>query len=135
MCLRFRRGVPGTWPSTEESIPVAAAKITKLKLRKQEVRLSLSAAGHGEEILVESPLVGRHQLRNVALAIAAAEELSKAGILGITPDSIERGIRETRWPGRFQVLACAPGLAGDRARCGAQSGGCVGATFCPFGAL
>src|SRR6202008_2845279 len=26
----------------------------------------------GEEILVESPLVGRHQLRNVALAIAAA---------------------------------------------------------------
>ena len=29
----------------------------------------------GKQILVESPLVGRHQLRNVALAIAAAEEL------------------------------------------------------------
>ena len=60
----------------------------------------------GEEILVESPLVGRHQLRNVALAIAAAEELAaKVRISGITPQSIERGIRETRWPGRFQVLA------------------------------
>jgi dihydrofolate synthase / folylpolyglutamate synthase len=59
----------------------------------------------GKQILVETPLVGRHQLRNMALAIAAAEELSKKGIAGITSESIERGIRETRWPGRFQVLA------------------------------
>ena len=59
----------------------------------------------GKQILVETPLVGRHQLRNVALAVAAAEELSKLGLAGITPESIERGIRETRWPGRFQVLA------------------------------
>ena len=57
----------------------------------------------GKEILVETPLVGRHQLRNVALAIAAAEQLSKQGF-AITPESIERGIRETRWPGRFQVI-------------------------------
>jgi len=56
-----------------------------------------------KQILVETPLVGRHQLRNVALAIAAAEELGKQG-LPITPESIERGIRETRWPGRFQVI-------------------------------
>jgi dihydrofolate synthase/folylpolyglutamate synthase len=58
----------------------------------------------GKEILIESSLVGRHQLRNVALAIAAAEGLSKKGIPGITPNSVERGIRETRWPGRFQVV-------------------------------
>jgi dihydrofolate synthase/folylpolyglutamate synthase len=63
----------------------------------------------GAEILVETPLVGRHQLRNVALAVAAAEELSKLGIAGIKPQSIERGIRETRWPGRFQVLRPRPG--------------------------
>jgi dihydrofolate synthase / folylpolyglutamate synthase len=59
----------------------------------------------GTEILAETPLVGRHQLRNVALAVAAAEELSKLGFAGITAQSIERGIRETRWPGRFHVLA------------------------------
>ena len=58
----------------------------------------------GRQILVDTPLVGRHQLRNVALAIAAAEELSKQGF-AITPKSIELGIRQTRWPGRFQVLA------------------------------
>jgi dihydrofolate synthase / folylpolyglutamate synthase len=62
----------------------------------------------GKKILVETRLVGRHQLRNVALAVAAAQELRKQG-LPITAESIERGIRETRWPGRFQVLATRPG--------------------------
>jgi dihydrofolate synthase/folylpolyglutamate synthase len=57
----------------------------------------------GKQILVETPLIGRHQLRNVALAIATAEELSKRGF-AVTPDSIERGVRETHWPGRFQVM-------------------------------
>jgi dihydrofolate synthase / folylpolyglutamate synthase len=57
----------------------------------------------GQEITVETPLVGRHQLRNVALAIAAAEELKNQG-LPITPETIERGVRETQWPGRFQVI-------------------------------
>jgi dihydrofolate synthase/folylpolyglutamate synthase len=59
-----------------------------------------------KKICVETPLVGRHQLRNVALAIAAAEELGKHGF-PITAESIERGIRETRWPGRFQVIPAA----------------------------
>ena len=57
----------------------------------------------GKEIRIESPLVGRHQLRNIALAIAAAEELKNQGF-SVTPETIERGIRETRWPGRFQVV-------------------------------
>jgi dihydrofolate synthase/folylpolyglutamate synthase len=58
----------------------------------------------GEKVLVQSPLVGRHQLRNIALAVAAAEELHNQGFLQITPKAIEQGIRETRWPGRFQVV-------------------------------
>lgn len=58
----------------------------------------------GQRIMVESPLVGRHQLRNLALAIAAAEELHKQGIAQITPETIAKGIRRTRWPGRFQVI-------------------------------
>ena len=59
----------------------------------------------GQEIVIESPLVGRHQLRNLALAIAAAAELHDQGFTQITPKAIEHGIRETRWPGRFQVVA------------------------------
>ena len=66
----------------------------------------------GTQILVESPLAGRHQLRNLALAIAAAEELhnqdlAKQGTSKITSEMIARGIRETNWPGRFQVVPAA----------------------------
>jgi dihydrofolate synthase / folylpolyglutamate synthase len=63
----------------------------------------------GEQILVETSLVGRHQLRNVALAIAAAVELSQQGFGGITAQTIEHGLRETRWPGRFEVIAAREG--------------------------
>ena len=63
----------------------------------------------GKQILVESPLVGRHQLRNLALAIATAVELHEQDFGGITAESIERGIRETHWPGRFQAIAARPG--------------------------
>lgn len=57
-----------------------------------------------DQIWVESPLVGRHQLRNIALAIAAAVELHDQGFRGITAKNIQRGIRETRWAGRFQIF-------------------------------
>jgi dihydrofolate synthase/folylpolyglutamate synthase len=63
----------------------------------------------GKEIMVDSPLIGRHQLRNIALAIAAAVELHDQGFAQITAASIERGIRETRWPGRFQVVRSGEG--------------------------
>ena len=58
----------------------------------------------GAQIMVESPLVGRHQLRNLALAVAAAEELHNQGIVQITSETIAEGIRKTHWPGRFQLV-------------------------------
>src|SRR5580704_9286370 len=61
----------------------------------------------GEEIVVDSPLTGRHQFRNIALAIAAAEELGRFGFK-VTQRQIEHGIRQTHWPGRFQVLPPSP---------------------------
>jgi dihydrofolate synthase / folylpolyglutamate synthase len=63
----------------------------------------------GEQIVVETPLVGRHQLRNIALAIAAAVELREQGFSGVTAKGIESGIRNTRWPGRFQMIPARPG--------------------------
>ena len=61
----------------------------------------------GEDIVVDSPLVGRHQYRNIALAIASAEALKTFGF-NVTPKQIEQGLRETHWPGRFQVLDPSP---------------------------
>jgi dihydrofolate synthase/folylpolyglutamate synthase len=58
----------------------------------------------GEEIHVDFPLAGRHQLRNLALAITAAEQLNQCGFR-ITSQHIELGVRMTRWPARFQVIS------------------------------
>jgi dihydrofolate synthase/folylpolyglutamate synthase len=87
-----------------ETLPAGRVEAAK----KYIYRYPLQVMKH--QIVVEASLVGRHQLRNVALAIAAAEELNKQGFAAITPQTIERGIRETRWPGRFQVMAPPPGL-------------------------
>jgi dihydrofolate synthase/folylpolyglutamate synthase len=62
----------------------------------------------GKQILIDTPLIGRHQLRNVALAIASAEELGKQGF-PVTAESVECGVRQTRWPGRFQVMPARAG--------------------------
>jgi dihydrofolate synthase/folylpolyglutamate synthase len=64
----------------------------------------------GKPIMVETPLIGRHQLRNVALAVAAAVELSFQGF-PVTARSVERGIAETRWPARFQVVPAGKSAA------------------------
>src|SRR5579872_208456 len=86
---------PVTPNSTQYSVPSTQNSATRCEYPLQVM---------GRQILVQSPLVGRHQLRNVALAIAASVELSEQQVHGITADSIERGIRETRWPGRFQTI-------------------------------
>ena len=62
----------------------------------------------GTEIVLDFPLAGRHQLRNLALAVAAAEQLNKSG-LRIRPENIEAGVRNTRWPGRFEVIPADAG--------------------------
>jgi dihydrofolate synthase / folylpolyglutamate synthase len=81
--------------------PVSPGSADYLDKSSSTLRYPLQVLG--KQIQVETPLIGRHQLRNVALAVGAAEELNKQGF-AITPESIERGIRETRWPGRFQMV-------------------------------
>ncbi len=88
--------------------PVSPGAVQVLELAPNGMRSSYPLRVLGEEIMVDSPLVGRHQLRNVALAIAAAAELNAAGIAVSAPD-VERGIRQTRWPGRFQRLPASAG--------------------------
>jgi dihydrofolate synthase / folylpolyglutamate synthase len=95
-------------PNWEEPLATKFAREGAKDAKKSNVVSRYPLQVMGKQILVETPLVGRHQLRNIALAIAAAEQLSLQGF-PITPDAIERGIRETQWPGRFQVMPAANG--------------------------
>jgi dihydrofolate synthase/folylpolyglutamate synthase len=58
---------------------------------------------------VDSPLAGQHQQRNLALAIAAALELRANHGVEIPDEAVERGIRETVWPGRLEWIESANG--------------------------
>ncbi len=78
---------------------------------------------NGEPLEVNSPLLGHHQQRNIALAIAAAAELSNRNSYKstktdsirnqisykITNAAIEAGIRNTKWPGRLELFTSPDG--------------------------
>jgi dihydrofolate synthase/folylpolyglutamate synthase len=107
----FESLVPGTGrehrTGHEQPLTAQEANEDAKDAKKYFYRYPLAVLG--EHIRVETPLVGRHQLRNVALAIATAVELNEQGLRSITAKTIENGIRETHWPGRFQVIAARPG--------------------------
>lgn len=60
------------------------------------------------------PLLGRHQLINAAMAVAALEVLVEKGF-SITADSIITGLAEVSWPGRLQILRRDPLVVVDGA--------------------
>jgi dihydrofolate synthase/folylpolyglutamate synthase len=66
-----------------------------------------TVAALGERVVVDSPLKGAHQHRNLALAIAAAVELGERHGFKVTAAAIEGGIRQTRWPGRLERISRA----------------------------
>lgn len=48
-------------------------------------------------------LLGRHQLRNAAVAIEVASALQQTGA-AITEENIRNGLSKTRWPGRLEII-------------------------------
>ncbi len=102
-----------TLPQHPEANQVLGEVATELGVRGVSAAAYVPAAGTigaytldalGATIKVDSPLIGAHQQRNIALAIAAAVELSEHHGFPITPAAIENGIRLTRWPGRLEKL-------------------------------
>ena len=71
---------------------------------------------------LESPLLGDHQMKNVACALATAEILIENGI-EIREDSIREGLRLTRWEGRLEIIQNDPLIILDGAhnRSGAEA--------------
>ncbi len=74
-------------------------------LAGQTVDLRTAAAEHHLRVA----LAGRHQLRNVVLAVLAAERLAAARLRGIDDDAIARGVGGCRWPGRLEAVALPEG--------------------------
>ena len=56
---------------------------------------------------VDIPLIGRHQLENTALSLAAAEIMASKG-LKIRDDSLIDGVRDAHWEGRLEIVNKSP---------------------------
>jgi dihydrofolate synthase/folylpolyglutamate synthase len=53
------------------------------------------------------PLLGRHQLKNAALALEAVSQLRTRGF-EITDEAVKSGLEQTRWPARFEIINDSP---------------------------
>jgi len=58
------------------------------------------------------PLLGRHQLENSATAIAALDIMHQRGFR-IHVESVHKGLHDTYWPGRMEILSREPLVVAD----------------------
>ncbi len=70
-------------------------------LAGQKISVSTEGTAYGPAMV---RLLGRHQLENVATAMAAAEAIAEVGRLTLTPEAVVSGLEATRWPARLDVL-------------------------------
>ena len=106
-------GTMVTLPQHPEANQVLGEVATELEVRgvsatqympASEATGSYTVEALGATVKVDSPLKGAHQQRNVALAIAAAEELATRHGFAVSPAAVEEGIRRTQWPGRLERM-------------------------------
>lgn len=75
---------------------------TRLRLDGTEFRYRSPAVPDGVEL--RTPLLGRHQAVNAALALRAVELVRP-----MDPGAVRRGLRHVAWPGRSQWISAADG--------------------------
>ncbi len=75
---------------------------------------SIEIKGRLASYFIEVPLLGRFQQENAAVAVGILETLKQKGY-GITSQNIADGLKQARWPGRFQIIGSAPAIIIDGA--------------------
>lgn len=109
----LRSGVPA-WSSAggeaADALRVAAREVgAPLRFLGDDARVRVRSRGWGgstvhleregrPELVLSTPLVGRHQAENAALAACVA------GDLGVSDRSVAEGAEATRWPGRLELV-------------------------------
>jgi dihydrofolate synthase/folylpolyglutamate synthase len=118
-------------------VPVVTGRLEDVPLsiirsRSAEQRTTCIALGHEFDYVVESQerfsyrgisrtfgglsssLAGRHQMDNAACAVAALEMAMERGVK-VGEGAIRDGLRNTRWPGRLDLVARRPDVLLDGA--------------------
>jgi dihydrofolate synthase/folylpolyglutamate synthase len=88
--------------------------ITYRSLSSKKGFQSIEIKGRLGSYRIELPLLGGFQRENAAVAVGILEVLMEKGY-GVTPQSIADGLKQVRWPGRFQVIRTRPDIVIDGA--------------------
>ena len=84
----------------------SAWRVEDLRLEKFGSRFTLVS---DEEIPIECPLAGAHQVENARTAVAALD------LFGVSAAAIREGIAQASWPGRLERVAADPDIILDGA--------------------
>lgn len=99
-----------TGPQDPEAMEVlkAAAESMDCRITRTEDCIRKEHTPEGQIFLYKGreysiQLLGRHQLRNAAVAIEVASALQRTGA-SVTEENIRNGLAKTRWPGRLEII-------------------------------
>ncbi len=89
----------------ERNVSLKKADFEGLRLRSHGLEGQVFDCGSRKELFL--PLLGDHQLHNAAVVLSIADSLLEGG-WKITEENIREGLRDTRWPGRFDIMRRDP---------------------------
>ena len=99
----------------ETSITFTSDRVKVFRVRQSEsgTRFDCDTGGSGYRDL-SLRLLGRHQVRNASLCLAAVDALRDAG-WSISESAVRKGLEEVRWPARLDLLQNEPKILLDTA--------------------
>ena len=89
----------------EKHVSLKKADFDGLALKQRSLEGQVFDCGARMDLTL--PLLGDHQLHNAAVVLAVADTLIEKG-WRITEENIRDGLRDVRWPGRFDVVCRRP---------------------------
>ena len=89
----------------QRNVGLKKADFDGLHLHSHGLEGQVFDCGSRKELFL--PLLGDHQLHNAAVVLAIADILMERG-WKITEEHIRQGLRDTRWPGRFDIMQHDP---------------------------
>lgn len=91
------------------------SKVYELDFKKRKINSTdINGQNFDVEILgkefknLEISILGEHQINNATTALTAIEVLNKKNLLKVSEDSIRKGLKLAKWPGRFEVIRNEP---------------------------
>jgi dihydrofolate synthase/folylpolyglutamate synthase len=93
-----------------DSRVIRAAQAVSVRRQKQTwegQKISIESASNSYGT-IRLPLLGQHQLANVAITVAALEEWCRVAGTELSLSAVKSGLSSVSWPGRFQVISHKP---------------------------